>query len=368
MGRDRKRRPASDDADGGKGRLFLKDSIEEEGVPRIGRTDQSHLIYAFRPLEAPHTFIFNDSIRQESYFQEGEWESPNHTTIDHYALQPETKMVVVFDPEKNDIVGGFNYSPLNKAHRTNEGDLDLETGKLFSYSDKFMDEYARDTAEITKMFTNPTYRRTPEEAVSAKKDMWAALASLPAIEGQDIHYLASFLLYPDSQPKSRQLLYGFLQREFPANGESDLLHAKLQAEWDEDGLTDLIKGYGRRGDKQRAIEKTLEETYGEKVPPLFGPLVELSDETKIFGPSVNKDFGETTSINYAQGDLIRPVSGASTNLKGAVKPLESEVDKEYHHATGREETPVKPVEETVFLIPAGTMRKDALDQFYSYRA
>lgn len=330
MGLFKKRKsPASDDADGGQGRLFLLDTVQEyldrarsegtDGIALLGLTANGHEVYTFRPSKAPALFCWTAKTREESCESFG-WKTPDGTVIDHYDLQPESREAVIIDPRRKEIVGGFRYEPFNHAARTKDGELDLESATLFTFSERFLKDYAPTTLEVAQPFINPGYRGTPEKALAAKKDIWAGLAGVAGEEQDASYFLSSFLLHPDEQPHARQLLYGFLQAYFGPNGESGLLVPKRTRPWEKNGLDAILREDLDVDANREFVEKEVQERYGENIPPFFRSYTQLADDMKAFGPALNDHYGD---------------------------------------AVGAPE-----MEETLLLIPTQKMRKEVYEQFY----
>ncbi|MBW2983092.1 hypothetical protein KY327_02205 [Candidatus Woesearchaeota archaeon] len=320
MGLFKKRKsPASDDADGDQGRLFLLDTIQEylhreqargtDGIALLGYTANGHQVYTFKPSKAPALFCWTAKAREDSCEAFG-WKDPDGTVIDHYDLQPESREAVIIDPDKKEIVGGFRYEPFNHAARTTDGELDLESATLFTFSERFLKDYAPHTLEVTQPFINPCYRGAPEKAVAAKKDIWAGLSGVAKSEKDASYLLGSFLLHPDEQPHARQLLYGFLQHYFSPNGESGLLVPKRTRAWEKNGLDTILREDLDVDANRELVEKEVEERYGEKIPPFFRSYTQVADGMKAFGPALNDHYGDTEGAPELEETLLLiPVEG-----------------------------------------------------------
>ena len=68
------------------------------------------------------------------------------------------KQLIVWNPDANEIIGGYRYVICSEAPRDEEGKIVLATTELFNFSELFCKEYIPYTLELGRSFVTPAYQ------------------------------------------------------------------------------------------------------------------------------------------------------------------------------------------------------------------
>ena len=91
--------------------------------------------------------------------------------------------LIVWCPEDEQILGGYRFLPGREMQFRPDGQPHLATGHMFHFSQKFIDEYLRDTVELGRSFVTLEYQSTRKLAKSlfALDNLWDGLGALTVV-------------------------------------------------------------------------------------------------------------------------------------------------------------------------------------------
>jgi hypothetical protein len=215
------------------------------------------------------------------------------------------KQLIVWDPEEEEILGGYRYI-LGKDWRIgDDGQPLLATSHMFCFSEKFMTEYAPYTIELGRSFVTLEYQssRMGTKGLFALDNLWDGLGAVTVIE-PDVRYLfGKFTMYPSYDRLSRDMIIYFLNKHFP---DPDHLITPIEPLHYEHDVTQFDALFVEEEFKKdyRILNKAVRER-GLNIPPLVNAYMGLSPTMKIFGTAVNHDFGdvEETGLLIAVDEL-----------------------------------------------------------------
>ena len=215
------------------------------------------------------------------------------------------KQMMVWDPEEQEIVGGYRYLHCKDVEFGENNEVKTPTARLFKYSKKFIDEYLSDTIELGRSFVQPMYQPTFDirRGMYALDNLWDGLGAL-VVKHSDVKYLfGKVTMYPDFDVYARDLILYFMGKYFP--DPDNLIRPKkpLKPETPEKILENIFTGYNYKEDYKILVQKV--RKLGENVPPLFSAYMNLSSTMKTFGTAVNDHFGnvEETGILVTVSDI-----------------------------------------------------------------
>ncbi len=259
----------------------------------------SNEIYIFSHDQAPALMREVGRLREVS-FRDAGGGTGKEIDIDSYDFaEVPFKQLIVWDPQGKAIIGGYRYILGKDTIRNEKGSPITPTSKLFTISDKFIDEYWNETIELGRSFVQPLYQPSVNrKGIFSLDNLWDGLGAL-AVENPDMkHFFGKFTMYPSYNKKARDLVYFFLKKYFP--DKDTLLSPKfpILIETEEAELSAIFKWKSYNED-YRILIKTLRDL-GENIPPLVNAYMNLSETMKIFGTSLNSHFGDV----YETGMLI----------------------------------------------------------------
>ncbi|MDX5479293.1 MAG: hemolysin, partial [Cyclobacteriaceae bacterium] len=209
--------------------------------------------------------------------------------------------------EDEEIVAGYRLIKCKHAGMDEHGQINLSTAHLFSFSERFLNNYIPFTIELGRSFVQPMYQPSVNnrKGLFSLDNLWDGLGAVVMLN-PDIKYLfGKVTMYPHYNKEARDILLYFMHYYFPDkdNLVMPLEHLRLGYFTDEkafmgmfDGL-DYKEGYKLLNSKIRS--------YGENIPPLINTYMNLSPTMKTFGTALNDEFGavEETGILITLEDI-----------------------------------------------------------------
>ncbi len=214
--------------------------------------------------------------------------------------------LIVWCPEDEEILGGYRFLPGNEIQFRPDGQPHLATGHMFHFSDKFINEYLRETVELGRSFVTLEYQSTQKLAKSlfALDNLWDGLGALTVVIPELRYFFGKMTMYPSFNPKARDMILYFLNKHFGDKERLVYAAQPLQITTDAQELERLF------------VEDTFKEDYrilntevrklGFNIPPLVNAYMGLSPTMRVFGTAVNHEFGEVeeTGILIAVDEIL----------------------------------------------------------------
>lgn len=211
--------------------------------------------------------------------------------IDEFDTMPHPcKQLLVWNPEKRNIVGAYRYIPGSEMARDDNGRLRIAMAHMFNFSQQFVDEYLPCTIELGRSFVSLEYQstRAGNKALYALDNLWDGLGALSVIHPEIKYFFGKMTMYPSYDRECRDRLLEFLRIYFP---DHDHLVTPI----------DPLKGVAPGGDNFfvgndfKADYKTLNafiRAHGINIPPLVNAYMALSPTMRVFGTAINHEFGK----------------------------------------------------------------------------
>lgn len=286
-----------------------KEVLKSELTPdrQLRMTNKSHNeIYIITAHNAPNVMKEIGRLR-EIAFREAGGGSGKSMDIDEFDTCDNCyKQLIVWNPEEEEIIGGYRYMLGCDADIDADGQPVLATSHMFHFSDKFMKDYMPWTVELGRSFVATEYQSSKMGAKSlfALDNLWDGLGALTVIR-PDIKYLfGKMTMYPSFVRKGRDMILYFLKKHFNDPDSLIIPMEPLKIETDEAELERLF------------CEDTFKEDYrilnrevrrlGYNIPPLVNAYMGLSPTMKMFGTAINYGFGdvEETGILIAVDEIL----------------------------------------------------------------
>ncbi len=216
------------------------------------------------------------------------------------------KQLIVWNPESQEIIGGYRYLMGDEWEYDEHGQPILATSHMFRFSDKFIKEYAPYTIELGRSFVTPEYQSSKMGAKSlfALDNLWDGLGALMVINPRMKYYFGKMTMYPSYIRFGRDMILYFLKKHF---GDSEGLvypMHPLKLETSEDELEQIFCGRDFKED-YRILNGGI-RALGFNIPPLVNAYMNLSPTMKLFGTAINDGFGdvEETGILIAVDEIF----------------------------------------------------------------
>ncbi|MBR1840158.1 MAG: GNAT family N-acetyltransferase [Prevotella sp.] len=216
------------------------------------------------------------------------------------------KQLIVWNPEAEEIIGGYRYLMGDEWTYGEDGQPELATSHMFRFSDKFIKEYAPYTIELGRSFVTPEYQSSKMGAKSlfALDNLWDGLGALTVINPNMKYYFGKMTMYPDYIRFGRDLILYFLKKYF--DDKEGLIYPMkpLQLDTPEEELAQVFCGRDFKED-YRILNGGI-RALGFNIPPLVNAYMNLSPTMKLFGTAINYGFGdvEETGILIAVDEIL----------------------------------------------------------------
>lgn len=216
------------------------------------------------------------------------------------------KQLIVWNPEADEIIGGYRYL-LGRDWRLNdEGQPILATSHMFHFSDKFLKEYMPYTVELGRSFVSLEYQnvRKNSKSIFALDNLWDGLGALTVIYPELKFFFGKMTMYPSYIRKGRDMILYFLKKHFDDKEKLVIPVKPLVIETPEEELATIFTADDFKED-YRILNREI-RALGYNIPPLVNAYMNLSPTMKLFGTGINYGFGdvEETGILIAIDEIL----------------------------------------------------------------
>ncbi|NBP05004.1 MAG: GNAT family N-acetyltransferase [Bacteroidetes bacterium] len=261
-------------------------------------------IYIFDGNEKPALMREVGRLREWS-FREAGGGSGKPTDIDEYDEGDKPyKQLIVWNPEDNEIVGGYRFQICEDARREN-GTFHLSTTEIFEFSDTLKNLYFPYTIELGRSFVQPQYQPSSEnrKGLFSLDNLWDGLGALVVIYPHIRYFFGKVTMYTHFNRTARDLILCFMHHYFPDKENLVNVPNPVISETDCNVFLAEISGLEYK-DGHRLLNQKVREL-GENIPPLFNSYMNLSPSMRTFGTAVNHHFGdvEETGIMVSIEDI-----------------------------------------------------------------
>ena len=263
-------------------------------------------IYIVTAHNAPNVMREIGRLR-EIVFREAGGGTGKDTDIDEFDICENCyKQLIVWNPEQQEIIGGYRYLAGTDWELDNSGQPILATSHMFHFSEKFLKEYMPYTIELGRSFVSLPYQSTRMGAKSlfALDNLWDGLGALTVIKPNVKYFFGKMTMYPSYIRKGRDMILYFLKKYFDDKEKLILPMKPLKIESDPAELEQLFSGKNFNED-YRILNREIRKL-GYNIPPMVNAYMNLSPTMKLFGTAINYGFGdvEETGILIAMEEIF----------------------------------------------------------------
>lgn len=216
------------------------------------------------------------------------------------------KQLIVWNPEANEIIGGYRYLCGSDWILDNEGQPKLATSHLFRFSDKFLADYMPYTVELGRSFVALEYQnvRRNTKSIFALDNLWDGLGALTVVNPTLKYFFGKMTMYPSFIRKGRDMILYFLEKHFGDKDNLIVPKKTLKIEESPKVLEALFRDDDFKSD-YRILNHEIRQL-GYNIPPLVNAYMGLSPTMKLFGTAINYGFGdvEETGILIAVDEIL----------------------------------------------------------------
>ena len=217
------------------------------------------------------------------------------------------KQLIVWNPEEEEIIGGYRYILGTDVEVGADGQPLLATSHMFHFSEKFMREYMPQTIELGRSFVSLGYQNTSKngtKSLFALDNLWDGLGALTVIQPNVKYFFGKMTMYPSYIRKGRDMILYFLKKHFEDKDNLVIPVKPLVIEADPKELDALFCEDSFKED-YRILNREI-RNLGYNIPPLVNAYMGLSPTMKLFGTAINYGFGdvEETGILIAVDEIL----------------------------------------------------------------
>lgn len=284
-------------------RALLKSELTAERFVRP-TNNITNEIYIFDGNTAPNLMLEVGRLREISFREAGGGSGKSADIDEHDNGQYAYKQLIVWNPEDEEIVGGYRYALCNDVV-DKDGNYHLSTAEIFSYSDKLKTDYFPYTIELGRSFVQPQYQPSLDnrKGLFSLDNLWDGLGALTVLHPHIKYFFGKVTNYQHFSKEARDYILAFMDYYFPEKDGLVLIPNPLKTETDCTAFLNNIKGLPFK--EGHLYLNKMVRSLGEYIPPLFNNYMNLSPTMKTFGTAVNSHFGyvEETGIMVTIDDI-----------------------------------------------------------------
>ena len=284
---------------------LLKEELTAERQLRMTNKSNNE-IYVITAQDSPNVMKEIGRLREVAFREAGGGTGKSMDIDEFDTMDNGYKQLIVWNPEAEEIIGGYRYLLGTDVKLDDKGQPILATSHMFHFSDKFINDYLPQTIELGRSFVSLEYQSSKMGAKSlfALDNLWDGLGALTVIMPNVKYFFGKMTMYPSYVRKGRDMILFFLKKHFDDHDHLIIPTKPLKIETDEEELRQLFCEDSFRDDYKilnREIRKM-----GYNIPPLVNAYMTLSPTMKMFGTAINYGFGdaEETGILIAVDEIL----------------------------------------------------------------
>ncbi|MCB2221847.1 MAG: GNAT family N-acetyltransferase [Bacteroidetes bacterium] len=285
-------------------RTLLKKELTKELFVRD--TNNGHnQIYIFTHDQAPNLMRELGRLR-ELTFRDASGGTGKCCDIDDYdTAEIPFKQLIVWNPEDQEIVGGYRFVLGKDVANDQDGQPMTPTSKLFEFSKTYIDKYWPLTFELGRSFVQPIYQPTVNlrKGMYSLDNLWDGLGAITILRPEVKYFFGKITMYPSYDSFARDMILYFMHKYFPDPEKLVMPREPLLIQTRDKVLQSIFSGANYDEDYRILVQKV--RRLGEQIPPLVNAYMNLSGSMRIFGTSINASFGdvEETAIMITIADI-----------------------------------------------------------------
>lgn len=284
---------------------LLKRELTEE--KRLRFTNKSHNeIYIVTWQDAPNTLREIGRLREIAFRAAGGGTGKPMDLDEFDTMENPYRQLIVWNPEAEEIIGGYRYLLGTEARMDELGQPILATSHMFHFSERFIKEYLPYTIELGRSWVTLEYQstRAGAKALFALDNLWDGLGALTVVQPNVRYLFGKMTMYPSYDRVARDMILFFLEKHFGDPDGLILPMKPLKIEQDPAEMRRLFCESDFKAD-YRILNREV-RARGYNIPPLVNAYMGLSPTMKMFGTAINYGFGdvEETGILIAVDEIL----------------------------------------------------------------
>ncbi len=283
--------------------LLLKELTADKFIRNTN--NGGNLLYIFDAHNSPNLLREIGRLREES-FRHASGGTGDEMDIDDFdTCENCYKQLIVWDPDANQILGGYRFKICDENTVNANGNVQLSTSELFNFSEEFKQGYLQDMIELGRSFVQPAYQSTSlkRKGLYALDNLWDGLGAIIVDNPEKKYFFGKVTMYQSYNANARNHLLYFLEKHFSDHENLVSPIIPMETHMNKDELAKVFH-YDDYKEDYKVLSKTIRKL-GEFIPPLINSYMNLSPTMKVFGTAINNHFGEVeeTAIMVTINDI-----------------------------------------------------------------
>ena len=253
---------------------------------RLRSTNKSNNeIYIVNWKNAPNTLQEIGRLREIAFRAAGGGTGESVDLDEYDLMENPYQQLIVWNPEAEEILGGYRYLLGNEVEFDKEGRPVLATAHMFNFSEKFL-------------------KRAGSKGLFALDNLWDGLGALTVVKPNVKYLFGKMTMYPNYNRFGRDMILYFLKKHFSDKDNLITPMEPLKIETDEAVLKEIFC-YDTFKEDYRVLNREVRKL-GYNIPPLVNAYMSLSPTMRMFGTAINDGFGmvEETGILIAVDEIL----------------------------------------------------------------
>lgn len=267
----------------------------------------NHEVYFITHHDSPNLMLEIGRLRELSFRSAGGGTGLEVDIDDYDTADNPYKQLIVWDPEDEEILGGYRFHYGSDLPRTDAGEIQIATKGLFCFSEEFEKDYIPYTIELGRSFVQPKYqsKAAGRKALFALDNLWDGLGAMHIEYPESKYFFGKVTMYPEFNREARDMILCFMKTHF--DDKDNLVFPKedllLSYETDVAKFKEVMTGDYKKDYK--VLSRKVRDL-GHNIPPLINTYMNLSPTMKVFGTALNNHFGavEETGILITIDDIF----------------------------------------------------------------
>lgn len=260
-----------------------------------------NMIYIVTAHDSPNIMREIGRLRELSFRSGGGGTGDEIDTDKFDFMEKPYKQLIVWDPDNNEIIGGYRFLEGSNVQIGANGQPEFVMSHLFNFSQTFIEKYMPHTIELGRAFVQPDYQSTRMgmKSLFALDNLWDGLGALILTVKGSKYFIGKVTMYNSYPTLARELIYSYLNKHF--EDKEGLITPKRPVYISDENKNASTKIFTEHtpSDDYKLLIKAVRNA-GENVPPLFNAYIGLTDTMKIFGFTIDHDFGSV----YETGMMV----------------------------------------------------------------
>jgi len=285
---------------------------------RIGNNE----VYIFSSEQCPNLMQEVGRLR-ELTFREAGAGFGKKVDIDDYDIgEYRCKQLIVWDPIKKEIIGGYRFNLFYDLKNKNINDIPLSNKSLYNISNKFFSDYIPYLVELSRAFIQPMFqpKYAGRRAAFSLDNIWDGLGALVIKYPFLKYYFGRLTFFSNYNATVRDSIFYFFQKHL--KGDTSLLQAKNPLSLDTSisyikkkiNMSDIKEDY-------KSLQLIAKE-HDAVIPPLMKSYYNASSSLKVFDPVFDSYFGSS----YAAAIIVTIKDIYPSYVKRYIKPYKKFID------------------------------------------